>query len=42
MRKLTGNYHVPTLVLYDGTVIDGSQAIVAWAVANHSPQAPHG
>ena len=42
VHKLTGNYHVPTLVLDDGTVIDGSQAIVAWAAANHSQQAPHG
>ncbi len=34
VKRLTGNYKVPTLVLDDGTVIDGSDAIVAWAAAN--------
>jgi hypothetical protein len=31
VRDLTGSYEVPTLVLDDGTVIDGSQNIVDWA-----------
>jgi Glutathione S-transferase, N-terminal domain len=34
VRRLTGNYKVPTLVLDDGTVIDDSKNIVAWAKAN--------
>ncbi len=34
VRQLTGNLKVPTLVLEDGTVIDKSQNIVAWAAAN--------
>ena len=31
VERLTGNRMVPTLVLDDGTVIDGSHAIVDWA-----------
>lgn len=31
VKRLTGSYKVPTLVLDDGTVIDGSERIVAWA-----------
>jgi len=31
VKRLTGNHEVPTLVLDDGTVIDGSAEIVAWA-----------
>lgn len=31
VKRLTGNYKVPTLVLEDGTVIDESDNIVAWA-----------
>jgi len=34
VHELTGNYHVPTLVLDDGTVVDESQNIVAWAQAH--------
>ena len=34
IKRLTGNYKVPTLILDDGTIIDGSQNIVAWAKAN--------
>ena len=34
VEKLTGNRWVPTLVLDDETVIDGSKEIVAWARAN--------
>ena len=34
VERLTGNRWVPTLVLDDGTVIDGSREIVAWARAN--------
>jgi len=36
VQELTGNRWVPTLVLDDGTVIDGSGAIVEWAHANPS------
>jgi Glutathione S-transferase, N-terminal domain len=36
VEELTGNRWVPTLVLDDGTVIDGSQEIAAWARANPS------
>lgn len=39
VKKLTGNYWVPTLVLDDGTVIDGSQGIIEWARSNPSPAA---
>jgi hypothetical protein len=34
VNRLTGNYKVPTLLLEDGTVIDESSNIVAWAKAN--------
>ncbi len=34
IKRLTGNYKVPTLLLDDGTVIDESENIVAWATAN--------
>ncbi len=34
VERLTGNRWVPTLVLDDGTVIDGSREIAAWAAAN--------
>ena len=34
VKELTGNTWVPTLVLDDGTVIDGSHEIVEWAAAN--------
>jgi hypothetical protein len=34
VERLTGNRWVPTLVLDDGTVIDGSREIVAWAKAH--------
>lgn len=37
VKRLTGDYKVPTLVLDDGTVIDGSSNILAWAEANPSP-----
>ena len=33
-KELTGNYWVPVLVLDDGTVIQGSEQIIAWAQAN--------
>ncbi len=35
VKRLTGNHEVPTLVLDDGTVIDGSQQIIAWANQTH-------
>jgi hypothetical protein len=31
VEELTGNRMVPTLVLDDGSVVDGSREIVAWA-----------
>lgn len=34
VKRLTGNYQVPTLVLDDGTLVDGTEDIVAWATAN--------
>jgi hypothetical protein len=34
MKELTGDRWVPTLLLDDGAVLDGSQAIVDWARAN--------
>jgi hypothetical protein len=34
VERLTGNRMVPTLVLDDGKVIDGSHEIVSWAAAN--------
>jgi hypothetical protein len=34
VERLTGNRMVPTLVLDDGSLVDGSREIVAWAQAN--------
>lgn len=34
VKRLTGNHQVPTLVLDDGTVIDGSGNIADWAEAH--------
>ena len=34
VKRLTGSTWVPTLVLDDGTVVDGSTEIIAWAEAN--------
>jgi hypothetical protein len=34
VERLTGNRMVPTLVLDDGTAIDGSHEIAAWAQAH--------
>jgi len=34
VKRLTGNFEVPTLVLDDGAVVDGSREIAAWAAAN--------
>lgn len=34
VKRLTGNYKVPTLVLDDGSVVDESQNILAWASNN--------
>jgi hypothetical protein len=34
VERLTGNRMVPALLLDDGSVIDGSQEIVAWAKAH--------
>ena len=34
VNEMTGNYKVPTLVLDDETVIDGTANIVSWAEEN--------
>ncbi len=34
IKRLTGSYKVPTLVLDDGSIVDESQNIVVWAEAN--------
>jgi Glutathione S-transferase, N-terminal domain len=34
VKRLTGNYKVPTMTLDDGTIVDGSDNIVLWAEAN--------
>jgi hypothetical protein len=34
VKALTGNYQVPTLELNDGTLVDSSESIIAWANAN--------
>ena len=31
VKRLTGKSWVPVLVLEDGTVVDGSESIIAWA-----------
>ena len=33
---MTGNYKVPTLMLDEDTIIDGSQNIIEWARANEA------
>jgi hypothetical protein len=37
VKRLTGSHWVPALVTDDGTVISGSQKIVAWAAQNPAP-----
>jgi hypothetical protein len=39
VKLLTGNLKVPTLVLDDGSVVDGSDAIRAWAQQHPKPAA---
>jgi hypothetical protein len=34
VKRLTGNHWVPALVADDGTVVQGSREIAAWAAAN--------
>jgi hypothetical protein len=34
IKKRTGNYQVPTLELDDGSLVDGTDPIIAWAHAN--------
>jgi Glutathione S-transferase, N-terminal domain len=34
VKRLTGNYKVPTLVLDDERIIDGSAEIIEWAKTN--------
>jgi hypothetical protein len=40
VKELTGSYWVPVLVLADGTVIQGSKKIIAWAKANPAANLP--
>jgi len=40
VKRITGNFKVRTLALDDGSLIDGSHEIVAWAAANTSPTPP--
>jgi hypothetical protein len=39
VKALTGNYWVPVLILQDGTVIQGSGKIIAWAQDNPAASA---
>ena len=39
VKRLTGNYWVPVLVLDDASVIQGSQEIIDWARAHPAGQA---
>jgi hypothetical protein len=36
VKRLTGNYKVPTLILENGTIINGSQNIIDWARTNET------
>ncbi len=36
VKRLTGNYKVPTLMLDNGTIVDGSENIIEWAGAHHA------
>jgi Glutathione S-transferase, N-terminal domain len=38
VQELTGDRWVPTLVLDDGTVVDGSREIIDWARVNPASQ----
>jgi hypothetical protein len=38
IKRLTGTYEVPTLILDDGSIIDESRNIVAWASGNKLSQ----
>jgi hypothetical protein len=39
VMRMTGNYKVPTLVLDDGTIIDGTSRIIDWAKTNPTERA---
>lgn len=34
IKELTGNYKVPTLILDDRTIVDGSNEIAAWGAGH--------
>ena len=36
VKRMTGNYKVPTLIPDNGTIIDGSQNIIDWARTNEA------
>jgi hypothetical protein len=36
VKRLTGNYKVPTPILDNGTIIDGSRNIIDWARTNEA------
>lgn len=40
VKSLTGTYKVPTLVLDDDTIVDGSASIAAWASENPAELCP--
>jgi hypothetical protein len=40
VKEMTGSYWLPVLVLDDGTVIQSSQKIIAWAKANPAAKVP--
>ncbi|MCD6015520.1 MAG: hypothetical protein K0R88_1604 [Solirubrobacterales bacterium] len=40
VKRLTGTYKVPTLVLDTGTTIDGSENIIEWARASEAAGLP--
>jgi hypothetical protein len=40
VKRMTGNYKVPTLELDDGRLVDGSEAIIEWAQANAAASVP--
>jgi len=37
VKRMTGNYKVPTLEFDDGTIIDGSGRIIEWAKVHSAP-----
>ena len=40
IKRMTGNYKVPTLLLDDGTIVDEWRNIVEWAVRTRAQSEP--